>query len=32
MTHMAIQESDDSGSPVTWGSHVTDAEYLGEQG
>ena len=27
MTHVAIQEADDSGSPVTWGEHVTDAEY-----
>jgi quercetin dioxygenase-like cupin family protein len=27
MTHIAIQEADDSGSPVTWGRHVSDAEY-----
>jgi len=27
MTHIAIQEADDSGSPVTWGRPVTDAEY-----
>ncbi len=27
MTHIAIQEADESGSPVTWGRHVTDAEY-----
>ena len=27
MVHIAIQEADDSGSPVTWGRHVTDAEY-----
>ena len=27
MTHVAIQEADDSGSPVTWGEHVTDEEY-----
>ncbi len=27
MTHIAIQETDDSGSPVTWGKHVTDEEY-----
>jgi hypothetical protein len=27
MTHIAIQEADDSGSPVTWGQHVTDEEY-----
>jgi len=30
MTHLAIQEADDSGSPVTWGEHVTDEEYAGE--
>jgi quercetin dioxygenase-like cupin family protein len=27
MTHLAMQEVDDQGSPVTWGDHVTDAEY-----
>ena len=27
MTHIAIQEADDSGSPVTWGEPVTDEEY-----
>ena len=27
MTHMAMQEADDSGSPVEWGEHVTDEEY-----
>jgi len=27
MAHIAIQEADDSGSPVTWGEHVTDAQY-----
>lgn len=27
MTHIAMQEADDSGSPVTWGRHVTDEEY-----
>jgi hypothetical protein len=27
MTHLAMQEADDSGSPVTWGEHVTDEEY-----
>jgi quercetin dioxygenase-like cupin family protein len=27
MTHIAIQEADDSGSPVAWGEHVTDEEY-----
>ena len=27
MVHLAMQESDDSGSPVTWGEHVTDEQY-----
>ena len=27
MTHVAMQEADDSGSPVTWGEHVSDEEY-----
>jgi hypothetical protein len=27
MTHIAMQEADDSGSPVSWGAHVSDAEY-----
>jgi quercetin dioxygenase-like cupin family protein len=27
MTHIAMQEADDSGSPVTWLQHVTDEEY-----
>lgn len=27
MTHIAMQEADDAGSPVTWGDHVTDDEY-----
>ena len=27
MVHLAMQEADDSGSPVVWGRHVTDAEY-----
>jgi quercetin dioxygenase-like cupin family protein len=27
MTQIAIQEADESGSPVTWGEHVTDEEY-----
>jgi hypothetical protein len=27
MTHIAMQEADDSGTPVTWGVHVTDEEY-----
>ena len=27
MTHLAMHEVDASGSPVTWGEHVTDEEY-----
>src|SRR5881392_2971582 len=27
MTHIAIQQADDRGSPVEWGRHVTDDEY-----
>ena len=27
MTHIAMQEVDETGSPVTWGEHVTDEEY-----
>jgi quercetin dioxygenase-like cupin family protein len=27
MVHVAMQEADDSGSPVTWGNHVTEEEY-----
>ena len=27
MTHLAIQEAGDTGSPVTWGQHVSDTEY-----
>jgi quercetin dioxygenase-like cupin family protein len=29
MTHLARQEVDDSGSPVTWSQHVSDEEYGG---
>lgn len=29
MTHLAIAQADDSGATVTWGAHVTDAEYNG---
>lgn len=32
MTHLAIQEADDSGSPVTWGEHVSDNEYAAPPG
>jgi hypothetical protein len=27
MAHVAMRQNDDSGSPVTWGKHVTDEEY-----
>lgn len=27
MVHIAIQEADESGSPVTWGDHVSDEQY-----
>ena len=27
MTHLAMQEVDDQGSPVTWGEHVTNEQY-----
>ena len=27
MTHIAIQLADESGSPVTWGQHVSDEDY-----
>ena len=27
MVHIAMQQNDDSGSPVIWGRHVTDDEY-----
>jgi quercetin dioxygenase-like cupin family protein len=27
MVHIAMQQNDDSGSPVTWGEHVTDEQY-----
>ena len=27
MTHVAIHEADESGSPVSWGEHVTDEQY-----
>jgi quercetin dioxygenase-like cupin family protein len=32
MTHMAMQEVDDSGSPVSWGEHVSDEEYRAARG
>jgi hypothetical protein len=30
MSHPAMQEADDQGSPVTWGDHVTEQEYEDE--
>jgi quercetin dioxygenase-like cupin family protein len=27
MVHIAMHQNDDSGSPVTWGDHVTDEQY-----
>ena len=27
MVHIAIQETDETGSPITWGEHVTDEQY-----
>jgi quercetin dioxygenase-like cupin family protein len=27
MTHIAMQEADQKGSVVTWGTHITDEEY-----
>jgi hypothetical protein len=27
MTHVAIHQPDEAGSPVTWGRHVSDDEY-----
>jgi hypothetical protein len=27
MTHIAIQQEDEGGSPVSWGAHVTDEQY-----
>jgi hypothetical protein len=27
MTHVAMQQADDQGSVVIWGTHVTDKEY-----
>jgi quercetin dioxygenase-like cupin family protein len=32
MTHIAIQEVDDEGSPVRWGEHVSDEAYGREPG
>jgi len=30
MAHIAIHQNDESGSPVTWGRHVTDEEYASD--
>ena len=27
MVHIAMQQNDESGSPVTWGRHVSDEKY-----
>ena len=27
MVHIAMQQNDDSGTPVNWGDHVTDEQY-----
>jgi hypothetical protein len=27
MVHLAMQQNDESGSPVTWGEHVSDEQY-----
>ncbi|HWI74365.1 MAG TPA: cupin domain-containing protein [Baekduia sp.] len=27
MVHVAMQQTDESGSPVTWGEHVSDEQY-----
>ena len=29
MAHIAMHQNDETGSPVTWGRHVTDEEYAG---
>ena len=32
MTHIAMQLADESGSPVTWGEHVSDEQYASAEG
>jgi quercetin dioxygenase-like cupin family protein len=27
MAHLAMQQNDETGSPVTWGAHVTDEQH-----
>ena len=29
MVHIAMQQNDESGNPVTWGEHVTDEQHAG---
>ena len=29
MTHIAMLDVDEEGSPATWGDHVSDEEYAG---
>ena len=29
MAHIAMQQNDENGSPVTWGEHVSDEQYAG---
>ena len=29
MVHIAMQQNNETGSPVTWGDHVTDEQYKG---
>lgn len=31
MTHLAMQQADEQGNMVTWGEHVTEAEYTSPQ-
>jgi hypothetical protein len=30
MVHLAMQQNDETGSPVTWGAHVTDEQYAAQ--
>jgi hypothetical protein len=30
MVHIAMQQNDESGSPVTWGEPVTDEQYTAQ--
>jgi quercetin dioxygenase-like cupin family protein len=30
MVHVAMQQHDETGSPVTWGAHVTDEQYAAQ--